>query len=278
MAIKVQDHLGNRFKSIREMALFHGKDPNIVATNLRKGMSSEEALFDKKNTHFHPVKDHLGNYYINVSEMCKTYNVLPATFRYRTKIKGLSVKEALDDCVFENSKGKRFKTYKALAEYYDIPYQKVIDNNAKNKNLLEKSTKNQYKTNIDHLGNKYSSFEDMCKHYNQNPSTVIKRLYRKIPLKNALLGTIVDHKGNHYHNLKSMLKEYNIPYITYKTQINKGFTLEEIIDGKEVDIYGNRFKTLKELCKFHNIDYQKYRYYKHMNNTKKIKELYDKNQ
>jgi hypothetical protein len=75
-----------------------------------------------------------------------------------------------------------------------------------------------------------------------------------------------------------MLKEYNIPYITYKTQVNKGFTHEEIIEGKEIDIYGKRFKTLKELCKFHNIDYQKYRYYKHTNNIKKIKELYNKNQ
>lgn len=210
--------------------------------------------------------------------MCKAYNILPATFRYRTKIKGYTIKEALDDCIFENSKGKRFKTYKALAEYYDIPYQKVIDNNSKNKNLLEQSKTNQYKTNIDHLGNKYNSFEEMCKHYNQNPSTVIKRLYRKIPLKKALLGTVIDHKGNYYHNLKAMLKSYNIPYITYKTQINKGFTLEEIIEGKEVDIYGNRFKTLKDLCKFHNIDYQKYRYYKSMNNTKKINELYNKNQ
>lgn len=276
MAIKVQDHLGNRFKSIREMALFHRKDPTKVAINLRKGMTPEEALFHKNNQHYKPVKDHLGNYYINVTEMCKAYNILPATFRYRTKIKGYTIKEALDDCVFENSKGKRFKTYKALAEYYDIPYQKVIDNNSKNKNLLEKSKTNQYKTNIDHLGNKYKNFEEMCKHYNQNPNTVIKRLYRKIPLKNALLGSVIDHKGNHYHNLKAMLKKYNIPYITYKTQINKGFTLEEIIEGKEVDIYGKRFKTLKELCNYHNIDYQKYRYYKYTNNTEKIKELYNK--
>lgn len=37
MAIKVQDHLGNKFKSIREMALFHGKDPTKVAINLKKG-------------------------------------------------------------------------------------------------------------------------------------------------------------------------------------------------------------------------------------------------
>lgn len=75
-----------------------------------------------------------------------------------------------------------------------------------------------------------------------------------------------------------MLKEYNIPYITYKTQINQDYTLEEILEGKEIDIYGNRFKTLKELCKFHNLDYQKYRYYKHTDNTKKIEELYNKNQ
>lgn len=34
MAIKVQDHLGNKFKSIREMALFHGKDPTKVTINL----------------------------------------------------------------------------------------------------------------------------------------------------------------------------------------------------------------------------------------------------
>lgn len=278
MAIKVQDHLGNKFKSIREMALFHGKDPTKIAIYLKKGMTPKEALFHKNNQHYKPVKDHLGNYYINLREMCKAYNVLPATFKYRTKIKGLSIKEALEDCVFENNKGKRFKTYKALAEYYDIPYQQVINNNAKNKNLLEKSKKNQYKTNIDHLGNKYSSFEEMCKNYKQNPSTVIKRLYRKIPLKNALLGTVVDHKGNYYHSIKSMLKEYTIPYITYKTQINQDYTLEEILEGKEVDIYGNRFKTLKELCNYHNLDYQKYRYYKHTNNTKKIEELYNKNQ
>ena len=68
MAIKVQDHLGNRFKSIREMALFHGKDPTKVAINLRKGMTPEEALFHKNNQHYKPVKDHLGNYYINVTE------------------------------------------------------------------------------------------------------------------------------------------------------------------------------------------------------------------
>lgn len=277
MAIKVQDHLGNRFKSIREMALFHGKDPTKVATNIRKGMTPEEALFHKLNQHFKPVKDHLNNYYINLSEMCNAYNVLPATFRYRTKVKGLSVKEALEDCIFENNKGKRFKTYKALAEYYDIPYQQVIKRNANNENLIQGSKYNKYKTNIDHLDNKYNSFEEMCEHYKQNPNTVIKRLYRKIPLKNALLGTVVDHKGNYYHSLKSMLKEYNIPYITYKTQINQDYTLEEILEGKEVDIYGKRFKSLKELCNYHNIDYQKYRYYKYTNNTEKIKELYNKN-
>ena len=73
MAIKVQDHLGNKFKSIREMALFHGKDPTKVANNLKKGMTPEQALFHKKNTHFKPVKDHLGNYYIFLINLYNNY-------------------------------------------------------------------------------------------------------------------------------------------------------------------------------------------------------------
>ena len=214
MAIKVQDHLGNRFKSIREMALFHEKDPTKVAINLRKGMTPEEALFHKNNQHYKPVKDHLGNYYINVTEMCKAYNILPATFRYRTQIKGFTLKEALDDCVFEDNKGKRFKTYKALAEYYHIPYQKVIDNNSKNKNLLEKSKTNQYKTNIDHLGNKYKNFEELCKHYKQNPSKT--QINKGFTLEEIIEGKEVDIYGNRFKTLKDLCKFHNIDYQKYR--------------------------------------------------------------
>ena len=111
MAIKVQDHLGNRFKSIREMALFHGKDPTKVAVNLRKGMTPEEALFHKNNQHYKPVKDHLGNYYINISEMCKAYNIDYNTFINRYK-KGMSLKDALTKPVAPKGKRKRPETKK----------------------------------------------------------------------------------------------------------------------------------------------------------------------
>lgn len=92
------------------------------------------------------VKDHLGNEYNTVYEMCGHYNIGVQTY-YKRIQRGYTLKEALEK---------------------PVRIRKDID------------------SIIDHIGNKYESIAEMCEHYNVNVKTYYNRLNHGCTLEYAL--------------------------------------------------------------------------------------------
>lgn len=71
------DHLGNIFKSKKEMCKYW--DISIIAyeKRIKKGMGKEEALTSKKKTYSEEQDrtDHLGNVFNSIAQMCKYWNI-----------------------------------------------------------------------------------------------------------------------------------------------------------------------------------------------------------
>lgn len=106
-------------------------------------------------------------------------------------------------------------------------------------------------------GKTYNTFQELCKAYDINSSTVRSRLRYGLSLKEALtLKTkadskqikssgnkrltvdekiklrlqVVDHKGNRFNSLKEMLKHYKITEQAYRKRYKDDWTLEEILE------------------------------------------------
>ena len=82
------DHLGNIYKSERDMCAAYKIEHSTFMHRIGKGMSIEEALMH------YEVYDHNGIAYKSEVEMCKAYGIANETFRYRRRA-GFSVEEAL---------------------------------------------------------------------------------------------------------------------------------------------------------------------------------------
>lgn len=75
----ITDHLGNTYKSIKEMCNAYNIHPNTYQGRLKRGWTKEEALLDKK------ITDHLGNGYKSIKEMCEAYNISYDTYLFRIR-------------------------------------------------------------------------------------------------------------------------------------------------------------------------------------------------
>ena len=82
------DHLGNNFKSTKEMCETYGISTNIFYKRMRLGWSLEDVLTKGD------IKDHLGNEYKSVRDMCNQYNI-PYWLFYKRKELGWSLEDIL---------------------------------------------------------------------------------------------------------------------------------------------------------------------------------------
>jgi len=67
----------------------------------------------KKTSHNIPSKDHLGNSYPSIKDMCKVYGIHPETYSRRIKVYKMSVAEALTRPVKHNG-GQQIRDHKGI--------------------------------------------------------------------------------------------------------------------------------------------------------------------
>lgn len=118
----------------------------------------------------------------------------------------------------------------------------------------------------DHLGNQYESFEQMCRTYNKDDSTVNYRLKLGLSLEKALTEEAVkgcrlkrckDHLGNTFNSFEEMCKTYNKSKYTVSKRLERGMSLKDALT-KEVapkiykDHLGNEYNSFREMCKAFN--------------------------
>ena len=140
----MEDHLGNKFKTVSKMCEFHGINRATFYARIKRGCTIEEALnpitegtpykgfkggreFEKK-----PCVDHLGNNFGSISDMCEHYGITYQVFRHRQYL-GWELKNILTRPIGKTRIGKQIvdhkgKTYKSLtdlAKSYNISYSKL---------------------------------------------------------------------------------------------------------------------------------------------------------
>ena len=125
-----KDHLDNLYPTIEAMCKHYNIKKSSYKNRIRSGWSVEAALTTPVN---HSValisngaKDHLGNYYQNIEEMCKHYNRSPQTFFYRLR-HGWSLEKALTcedgvSCKIEDGFGGSRSSLLELASTYNVSY------------------------------------------------------------------------------------------------------------------------------------------------------------
>ncbi|SCY10850.1 hypothetical protein [Butyrivibrio sp. INlla14] len=91
-----EDHLGNKYCSIRDMCLVYGISPETYTRRINVyHMTVEEALTRPvKHNGGIRCQDHNGKYYRSRTQMCKSYGIDRKLFEYRIS-NGWSLEDAL---------------------------------------------------------------------------------------------------------------------------------------------------------------------------------------
>lgn len=197
--------------------------------------------------------DHLGNKFKNEIDMCKHWNISYNTFRSRL-YNGYDLKRALETPANykRNSKraidhlGNEFNTIKEMCEYWGITYGNLntrLRQGWSLKDALEQPIiKDLSKGTFirDHLGNKFSSYTEMCEYWGVKYHVFKYRIKRwglqktlETPVREKNSSLVVkDHLGNRFKNKREMCKYWGISHETYYTRIRRGWTLKETLETK----------------------------------------------
>ena len=151
------------------------------------------------------MKDHLGNEFRCVTDMCKFHNISYETFIYRMD-KGWSIEDALttpESTKFKRIKdhlGNEFDSERDMCKHYGASYSKFRKRKGRGKSIEECL---RVKTNEiegkgikieDHLGNKFKSKRSLCRHWKINYYVFIARERRGWSMKDILETPVKEHK------------------------------------------------------------------------------------
>lgn len=273
---KCVDHLGNEFKSIKEMCAANNIPYTLYFSRVKCGMSLED-IFTKPQMSIEmhsgkKCKDHLGNEYESISKMCRTYSIHRYTF-YRRRLSGWSLEDALTTPVCETSAsrskvctdhlGNKYASKIKMCDAYDLDiktYQSRIKAGWTLERALTTPVDRECK---DHLGNVYNTKKDMCEAYNIDYNTFSERINLGWSLERALITPIgkkgqstrkecVDHLGNKYESITAMCEAYNVDANLFRSRIKHGWDLEKALKDNNKrdhkDHLGNVYKSFKKMC------------------------------
>ncbi len=191
----IKDHLGNEFKTQKEMCIYYGIAPSTYCRRIQRGWTLEEALIGKQiHVEFN------GKYHKSIDELCFLHGISRNTYRYRIK-KGWTLDEILDgkkktDNAIIDHLGKTYPSKKAMCESHGIKYNiykgRISHGWSVEQALTIKDTSHnprKIKAKVsDPYGNLYDSIVQMCKAYGVSYRTYQKRISRGLSKGKALLG------------------------------------------------------------------------------------------
>lgn len=215
------DHLGNIFESESARAEYYKKPVSTINNRLSRNWTLEQALTTDNKTNFRKInntpkkiwKDHEGNEYNSVRELCEAYY----------DISGITEK------VFWGRK-------RALK----WPLEKILLTPVNDVNYAANA---QQVT--DHLGQTWPSISEMCRHWGVKQQTYRMRIRMGFTVEDALTAPIkkintakqqwTDHNGITYPSLNAMCKAHGTTRTRFSTRVNDlGWSVEKALTTKEV--------------------------------------------
>lgn len=199
---------GKKYNNYTEIAKDYNLPKNYVYKNLSRGLSLEEVVTSYKPRN-KEVKDHLGNSFKSIRDMCRFWNTTESVYTHRISI-GMSVQDALTKS-FKRGSGKR-------------------------KELMY----------TDFNGNSFTTKEAMCKAHGVNVSSLCRRMKNGETQDEALKylienSKLYDHLGNSFPSYNTMAKHYGLKGITLRHRLKRGWSLEDALTKStgEVKRYNN---------------------------------------
>lgn len=279
-----KDHTGRKFASVTAMCKAWGISPDVFDNRKRRGWSLEESLTTPKGKNLKKpiIKDHLGNTYRSIEEMCNHYGISDSTYSGRIN-NGYSVEEALtmktDDIKNRHVKdhlGNEFPSIRAMCKHWNVETSRYFGRRKIGwplEKILTTEDKIVYPENTipaeDHLGNKFPSENEMCKFWGIPRTTYRLHIKQGWSVEKALTTKkrdikivkqpCVDHEGNEFSSINDMCKHWNITRQLYSSRIKLGWSVEKALTTKELvinsvaitDYLGRTFPSLIDICNFY---------------------------
>ena len=264
---------GKGFSSLAAVAKEYKKPYAMLTNNLKLGLSLQEAIVYTPPSKIRPSRRKSyeidGIIYHSISEVAKKYNI-PAT-RLSKHIKENNIKDAINKVkeeitIYTNEEGKAFRTYREIAEYYNVSYNALMTRCQRMS--ISEAVKYRRLTSIsDHNGQQFSSKREMAEHWGITPKALEGRLDLGWELQRALTTPmheyVEDHEGRKFQTKKEMCAYYGIDPKVVRNRLKKSWSLKDALtlptNYKCIDIYGNEFSSSKEMCSYYEIDYSTYR-------------------
>lgn len=192
------------------------------------------------------VKDHLGNTYASVTEMCKHYNIEPYNFKNRIK-RGLSVKDAL--CLPKCSRrrngkaitdhlGNIFENERYLCEFWGVSVQTYAKRKQRGWSMEERLTRDIKHGRRKHKDERAEMCEALSEKCNIPPDKIMRRLKSgwtveqatSIPVnKKRPKKTYSAPDGKTYRSIEEMCEAFNVKKITFYKRKVDGQSLENCL-------------------------------------------------
>lgn len=225
------DHTGLEFNTLEDLCHFYRVKPEQVLAKLHAGESLKEILEPKIESEALSYIDHVGNRYKSFKDMCKAWQ--KASYLVKSRLNnGWSLQDALT--IKKNPTHK--KTHHILQHEF-----------------------------LDHYGNRYQTFKDMCKAYKLNPFCVRSRLRIGWSLQDALTKPLQNKRffsvnGERFESIAAIAKTYKKSAATIYQRLKRGWNLQDAVNvpflgkikvykGKEsVDHKGNHYNSFSAMC------------------------------
>lgn len=214
-----------------------------------------------------------GKTYKSFEKMCEAYDLKMTTVKARLK-RGWDLASALMP-ISEPEKahdhlGNEYESFTAMCKHYNQNSECVKERLKSGMSLeiaLTKKTRNEInkgQTYIDHLGNEFATFAEMCKYHNRPSTSVRCALKNNIDLETALTTkgvdhTCEDHQGNIFPSFAKMCEYYDVRVQTVLSRLKRGKSLEDALLGTNSkrlcqDHLGNTYRSFNAMCKKYGIN------------------------
>ena len=203
---------------------------------LQRTKGYDETLFRKCPT----IRDHLGHEYSSIKELCLTYNITRTAYESRMRA-GWEIEKVLTTPTRPKTTeiidhlGQKYPSKTALCDAYGLKLNAFLRRIKDGWDLEKALTTPADPLTYDHLGNAFTSYAQMCKHYNKSIATVYNRLYKqKLSLKEALTNPstyeCLDPFGNQFPSANEMARHYKIKPEQYKGRIQRKWSIIEALE------------------------------------------------
>lgn len=248
----------------------------------------EKGSQKEKETTMKKVKDHLGNEYKSVSEMCRHYGINLNSYKNRIE-SGMSLEKSLTTPVREKHKkckdhlGNEFNSVVEMCEHYEIDANLFRCRERLGwslKDILETPRKvtDRRKEYEDSDGNKFKNKTELANFHNMSDVRYYRLMKSGYTLEDdenhkcyvRSCNVVTDPFGKTHRTLNNMLKYYDISKSSYFGYIVTGRTLKDLLIDKmngrvqrfnkgvgqysTMDHLGKVYESLSDMCRHYRID------------------------